>query len=109
MLEQSTIFDAIAANAAKERGIEIASGNKRHELRFAQSVAREIGRRQGTVTADDVIRELIEVHGWKEGQLGNAAGGMFRGSCWKFTGDMAACERVSSHGRMLRVWRYVGD
>lgn len=109
MYQQSTIFDAIAANAAKERGIEIASGHKRHELRFAQSVAREIGRRQGTVTADDVVRELIEVHGWAEGQLGNAAGGMFRGSCWKDTHRSVSSQRVSAHGRLIRVWRYVGN
>lgn len=108
MLQQSTIFDAIAANSAKERGISVASEGKQHELRFAQSVARELGRRQGRVTADDVIRELIEVHGWQEGQLGNAAGGIFRGASWTFTGETVKSQRVSSHGRLIRVWRYEG-
>jgi hypothetical protein len=108
MLQQSTIFDAIATNSAKERGISVASEGKQHELRFAQDVAREIGRRQGRVTADDVIRELIEVHGWQEGQLGNAAGGIFRGSSWTFTGETVKSQRVSSHGRLIRVWRFNG-
>lgn len=105
---QATIFDAIAANAAKERGIDIASEGKQHELRFAQSVARDIGRRQERVTADDVVRELVEVHGWQEGQLGNAAGGMFRGKGWVDTRITVKSERVNSHGRLIRVWRYVG-
>lgn len=107
-MQQTTIFDAIAANAAKERGIAVASDNKQHELRFAQDVARDIGRRQGRVNADDVIRELLEKHGWQEGQLGNAAGAMFRGPCWIDTRETVKSERVASHGRLIRVWRYVG-
>lgn len=109
MLQQSTIFDAIAANAAKERGIAVAADGNRHLLEFAQSVARQLGRRQGRVTADDVVRELIEVHGWQEGQLGNAAGGMFRSKCWVDTRETVKSQRVSSHGRLIRVWLYVGS
>lgn len=107
-MQQTTIFDAIAANAAKERGISVASEGKQHELRFAQDVARDLGRRQERVTADDVVRELVEKHGWQEGQLGNAAGGMFRGPGWVDTRITVKSERVASHGRLIRVWRYVG-
>lgn len=108
MLQQSTIFDAIAANSAKERGISVASEGKQHELRFAQSIARDLGRRIGRVTADDVIRELIDVHGWQEGQLGNAAGGIFRGPGWVDTNEVVKSERVSAHRRKMTVWEYIG-
>lgn len=109
MHQQSTIFDAIAANQAKERGIAVATEGREHELRFAQSVARDLGRRICRVTADDVVRELIEVHGWEEGRLGNSAGKMFYGKEWRDTGQVVRSERVSAHRRKMTVWEFVGS
>lgn len=107
-MQQTTIFDAIRASEARDRGIEVAADGRQHELRFAQSVARDVGRRLGRVTADDVVRELIEVHGWQEGQLGNAAGKMFYGDDWRDTNETTRSIRVSAHRRKMTVWEYVG-
>lgn len=106
------LFDAIAAREAAEAGMEQAADNKESLLKFAKEKAREIGRRQGRVTADDVQKALAEnkprpisIHA-----LGNAAGSLFKSrSEWKFTGDLIKSERVSSHGRLIRVWQYIGD
>jgi hypothetical protein len=107
-MEQTTIFDAIEAAAARDRGIEQAGDNRSWLLQYARSVAVEVGQRKRRVTADDVIRELIEKHGWQEGRLGNAAGGLFRGKSWRDTGETLRSERVSAHRRKMTVWEYVG-
>ena len=107
-MEQTTIFDAIESAEARNRGIEQAGDNRRWLLQYARSVAVEVGRRKRRITADDVIRELIEKHGWQEGRLGNAAGGIFRGNLWRDTNETRRSERVSAHARKMTVWEYVG-
>lgn len=107
-MEQATIFDAIESAAARDRGIETAGDNRSWLLAYARDVARDVGRRMGRVTADDVIRELIEKHGWWEGRLGNAAGGIFRGGEWRDTLEVTRSERVSAHRRKMTIWEYIG-
>jgi hypothetical protein len=102
------LFDAMAAADAAEVGMQQAADHKESLLKFAKKVACEIGRRQGIVTADDVQRELVEKHKISDRALGNAAGSLFKGP-WRFTGQTVKSVRVSSHGRLLRVWQYTGD
>jgi hypothetical protein len=110
MHEQSTIFDQIKAREAAERGMQQAADNKASLLEFARGVAREIGRERGLCTADDVQRRLVSRHGISEHALGNAAGSLFKGKEWHFDGkSFIKSERVASHGRYIRVWRYVGQ
>jgi hypothetical protein len=106
---QTTIFDAIAAHEAAEAGIDLAAENNRPLLGLARRLAAELGRRQRFVTADDVQRALVE-RNLPESSLGNAAGSVFRGAKWKWDGvSVRKSERVASHGRLIRVWEYVGQ
>jgi hypothetical protein len=103
------VFDAAAARDAGEAGKSLAADNNITLLRFAQGVAREIGRRKVFVSADEVQRELIERHGWEPNALGNAAGSLFKGKAWRWDGETKKSEMVDSHGRLIRIWRYVGQ
>lgn len=100
------MFDSIAAVAAGESGIAQAAVNKSYLLEEAKLIAVDLGRRKQFITADDVIRVYTFRH--PHDPLGNAAGGIFRGTCWRFTGRTVRSERVNSHGRLIRVWEYIG-
>jgi hypothetical protein len=104
---QATVFDAIAAREAAEAGMDLAATNNRPLLIIARQLAVEIGRRKGRVTADDVQAALID-RGYPESSLGNAAGSVFRGGQWRWNGETVKSTRVASHGRLIRVWEYVG-
>ena len=106
---QATIFDAIAAREAAEQGIAQAADNKKSLLEFAKKKAIELGRRNAFVTADDVQLALV-ANGISDRALGNAAGGVFKNKkLWTNTGRTVSSERVSSHGRLIRVWQYIGN
>lgn len=105
---QATIFDAIAAREVAEAGINLAARNANAVLVIAQRIAVDIGRRKRFVTADDVQAVLIE-KGYLPEDLGNAAGSMFRGGSFKWHGQTVQSKRVASHGRLIRVWEYVGS
>jgi hypothetical protein len=114
-MQQTTIFDAIEARERAEAGIAQAAENKASLLEFARGVARQLGRERGLVSADDVQRTLFEKHKISEHALGNAAGSLFKKikgkpKEWHFDGtSFIKSERVASHGRYIRVWRYVGS
>jgi hypothetical protein len=109
-VSQSTIFDAIAAGEAAQAGMALAAANNGQVLEFAKKYAVELGRKQTFVTADDVQRVLIE-KGFREHDLGNAAGSVFKNrKLWRWDGIRTVkSERVSSHGRLIRVWEYIGQ
>ena len=98
--DQRTIFDAIAAGEAAEAGIAIAAKGNDY-LTVGRQIAVRLARANGRVTADDVIREMI-AQGYAGTELGNAAGGLFKKGFRQI--DVVKCERVASHGRLIRVW-----
>lgn len=103
------LFDAIAGHEAADAGVALAAKNNAEVLEVAKQKAIEIGRRQVYVTADDVQHSLLDA-GFKEHDLGNAAGSVFKNrEFWRYTGRTVKSERVSSHGRLIRVWRYLGN
>lgn len=106
--EQSTIFDQIAARRLADQGIERAARGKGAVLELARRGAVEIARSRSshTVTADDVQAWLVG-KGIDEGTLGNAAGSVFRGSRWRYTGRTVKSQRPASHGRLIRVWELI--
>lgn len=77
---------------------------------LARRLARKISleRRDRTVTSDDVAKALQDA-GYGERSLGNAAGSVFRGKDWEFTGRFVKSIRPHCHSNLLRVWRYVGS
>lgn len=100
---QPDMFDLAKAERLKTAGMKTASENRKDELDYAKQVAVRIAQTQGTVTADDVQRVLLD-----EGiQLGNAAGSLFRGNQWLFTGEWRKSERTTNHARQNRVWALI--
>lgn len=98
------LFDSAAAERARDEGMTRAAEAEKNKLllRIAQSYAKKIAVASGTATADDVARAM-EVDGLTYSCLGNAAGSVFRGMQW--TGEFVRSARVSTHARMIRVWR----
>lgn len=101
-------FDAAAGKVAKEAGIDSAAhaADKETNLQLAQKMARHLAREHGTVTSDDVHMHLMQIFpGWSPSLLGPAAGGIFRGADWQFTGERRRSTWAPNHGRELKVWR----
>jgi len=97
-------FDAAESQRHAEQGMLFAAENNAALLTLAREIARSIARRKGEVTADDVQMELHN-RGYSLKALGNAAGSLFRGREWVFTGRMVKSARIHAHSNLLRVWR----
>lgn len=102
--ESLPLFDYAESQRQAELGIGIAASNNAVLLQKAREIARAIALERGEVTADDVQARLM-VHGYGPHDLGNAAGAIFRGSEWKWTGRLKKSERIHAHSNLLRVWR----
>lgn len=86
----------------KKIGMAKAAAAKSPELEHARRVARAIALNKGTVTADDVA-EALKKGGKKS--LGPAAGSIFVGDEWQWTGTLVKSERPEANQNLLRVWR----
>jgi hypothetical protein len=95
------------AQKRKKEGMEEAARNRKRLLEVARDCAEEMSC-YGECTSDHVAGAM-ERSGYRYESLGNAAGSIFRGKEWVFTGEWVASKRPSSHGRMIRVWRYEGE
>lgn len=98
------LFDLIAGLEAKNAGIDQAATNKASLLAHARKIAVRIAKGGREITADDVARELHEEN-ISIFALGNAAGALFKGKQWEWTGRFKRSERVHAKGNMLRVWK----
>lgn len=107
VVDQPGLWDPVAGEAAKEEGKARAAEGHATLLDVARELARRHGQMYGTCTADDVQRAL-DARGVSVRALGNAAGSLFRGSEWEWTGEFVKSDRVHAHRNLLRVWRYVG-
>lgn len=101
--KQSTIFDAIATEEAKEQGMSQAAENKASLLKYARRLAEEEAAKKGEISMDDVALALHE-KGISVFALGNTAGSVFKGKQWECTGTRKSI-RVHSHGNLLRTWK----
>jgi hypothetical protein len=92
----------------RDEGIRKASEAKARADSFeaACKISVALGRVFGIVDADDV-RKAMEDRGMDPTPLGNASGGIFKGSDWEPAGYRNS-ERAGSHARTIHVWRYVG-
>lgn len=100
------LFDLLEARARKEQGMRLAADNQPTELDLAREIAATLGRRCGEVDADMVGRILKAQHGIES--LGPAAGSIFRGKEWEFTGRRKLSARKTNHARELKVWKWKG-
>jgi hypothetical protein len=96
-----TLFDAIESAALKEQAL--AKLESAGLLALARIVARQLAERWGTVNADHVGHEMKKRYGIDS--IGPAAGSLFRGPEWEFTGQRVLSSRVSNHSREIKVWR----
>lgn len=109
MSDEATLFDAAEARRRMEYGIKVAASSTARvvALEIARALAREISLAHGVVTSDDVALAMHR-RGLSYEDLGNAAGSIFRcGFAW--TGDVRQSIRVSTHNRIIRVWRIKSD
>lgn len=97
-----TEYDAVASEDAKKRGMILAKAARYPLLVAAREIALTIAKSKGTVTADDVGREME-----KQGidSLGPSAGIIFRDDRFEFAGTFRKSEKKKNHSRLLRVWR----
>ncbi len=100
---QHDLFDATESERRKREGMAVAEQNRSELLGLARAVARGIANSSGTVHADQVGRVMKARYSIDS--LGPAAGSLFKGGDWEWTGEFVKSARVTNHGRLLRVWR----
>lgn len=108
MINQTTFyFDLNVAEILKRKGIASAENHRKDLLTLGRSYLRQaaLGRVDRTATADDAARGFIN-DGLPCDVLGNAAGALFRGGEWEFTGRMEKSKRITNHAHRNMVWRY---
>jgi hypothetical protein len=98
-----TMFDASAARQAKEEDMALAANTRTELLNAARFVARKIAAQRGEVYMDLVSEELAK-EGLLPEHLGNAAGSVFRGAEWVFTGKLHSSARKDRHAGAQRIW-----
>lgn len=88
----------------KTEGMELAANARAIALNIARSTAVQIARNtDGTCTADQVQKIMVE-----QGiNLGPAAGSIFKGKEWKWTGRFIKSKRTNNHARILWIWELV--
>jgi len=102
---QVVLFDKQASEQARQAGMKLAADGRQDILEYARHLARQIAAQSlDGITADDVVLALME-HGHGLHCLGNAAGSLFRGPEWEFTGQRRRSARVHAHSNELKVWR----
>ncbi len=101
-------FDLSAGLVAREDGMNRAANNRAELLEIARTLVRKAALKNihRTATADDASEGLARI-GWSADALGNAAGSLFRGKEWEFTGTWSPSRRVTNHAHQNRVWRLV--
>ena len=105
--DAATISPELTQQAKREGMAQACSPEYRKKLlEYARELAVHIALNYGTVNAEEVRQRFITHQGvdkWLK--LGNAAGSIFRGPQWRFTGQYVPSGIVSRHGAMVRVWR----
>ena len=90
------------AESLKREGMQQAAKSKNELLEKALEIARNHPNARDGITMDDVVFEMRKQ---ELPSLGNAAGSVFLGKAWEFTGERRKSTRLESHGNELKVWR----
>ena len=101
----NSLFDGEQGQRDASEGIEQVAYANSAFVASMRIMAYAIATQQGTVTSDDLRRYASE-RGMKPTHP-NAWGSIFREVGWKADG-MTRSKVRSNHGRMIRVWRWVG-
>jgi len=105
MSEQQMEF--LTGHQLKQIGMDRAADVRADALTIAREEAEYLGKTTEFVHMDMVVPRM-ELRGVSSEDLGNAAGSVFKGGNWKFTGHRVMSKRPSNHAREIKVWRWVG-
>tara|TARA_R110000824_G_scaffold162525_1_gene338214 strand:- start:344 stop:694 length:351 start_codon:yes stop_codon:yes gene_type:complete len=103
------LFSLAEGKRRRNKGMDAATEGRESLLQEARDIARACARYSddGCATADDVARVFAQ-RDLDYSLLGNAAGSIFKGSQWLFTGEYMKSTRASAHARDIKVWRLSG-
>lgn len=107
-----TEFNHNLAVTAKVQGMQQAANNRAGWLQLARDMAIKLALQSPNraVNADQVQKAMLDAYpDYHPRLLGNAAGSLFRGRCWKNTQILARSVRVSNHARLIWWWQYLGS
>lgn len=92
----------------KREGMARAATNRASLLKLARWLAVEIAesRTSRIVSMDDVQAALVDL-GISDRALGNAAGSVFKGGKWAWTGSRIQSLRPHAHRNEIKTWRLV--
>jgi len=97
---QGVLFDLELGRALKDRAHAGFEEKAAWWLKRARQAAREVCRRKGSATSDDVLAEV----GLPDGIHHNVVGAIFREPCWVRAGFVRT-RRPEGHARLISVWR----
>ena len=105
---QPGLFDRRTGLNAKREGMARAADGQPALLDIAREIAVELalGDPHQETNADQVGIRMMNL-GYPR-SIGPAAGSIFRGSEWEFTGRRKLSSRITNHARELKIWRFVG-
>lgn len=89
------------------QSMQLAADNNGALLTEAREIARELARHGAEISADDVVFEMCK-RGYGVKALGNAAGSLFAGRDWQWTGRRVKSKRIHAHKNELKSWVYIG-
>lgn len=100
---QLNLFDLGRGIKLRDGGMGLAASNRSAVLNYARSVAVKLAMKHPLkeCTIDDVQKIMID----EDLDLGMAAGSVFKGPEWRFTGKFKKTARSSSHARNITIWR----
>ena len=103
-MTQSLLFDLGTGRARQSAGQHRAATHRRPLLLKARAIAVRVAQHRADrcATADDVYRHLSPEDA---AHLGNAAGSLFHGAAWIFTGRWKASRRITNNARDIKIWR----
>lgn len=104
-MKQIGLFDSQRGELEKKAGMKAAADAKKSYLERARWGAFLIARRGDGTCNMDQVAEYLAFLGISPEDLGNAAGSVFKGKEWVFTGRRIKSARVSSHAREIKIWR----
>ena len=99
-------FDLEAGVVGREEGMARAAINRAELLIIARDLVKQaaLNNVDREATADDAARGILAM-GLPPDALGNAAGSLFRGKEWEFTGRWRPSRRITNHAHQNRIWR----
>lgn len=107
MTDQLSLFDRQESQRHAVEGVTLAVENNAVRVVKAREIAKEVWKRlRRPISADDVVMEMVKRK--INANIGNAMGGLFRTTDWRWTGEFVKSARVRSHANLLRTWVYVG-